>query len=59
MPPDTLPSRLHDDASNSAVTSRDSRHATTSDFFFIFVLIAVLVAIIGMGCYGVYVKVLG
>jgi len=59
MPPDTLPSRLHDDASNTPTVSKDSRHATAGDLFFILLLIAVLFAIIGMVCYGVYMKVMG
>lgn len=59
MPPDTRPSRLHDDASNSPTASQDSRHATAGDLFFILLLIAVLLAIIGMVCFGVYTKVMG
>jgi hypothetical protein len=58
MPPDTLPSRLHDDASSIPAVSQDSRHATAGDLFFILLLIAVLLAIIGMTCYGVYTKVM-
>jgi len=56
MPTDTLPSRLHDDASTPPLVSHDSRHATAGDIFFILVLICVVLAIIGMLAFGVYTK---
>lgn len=56
MPTDTLPSRLHDDASTPPLASHESRHATAGDIFFILVLIGVVLAIIGMLGFGIYTK---
>lgn len=58
MPPETLSSRFHEDVSASPVAKQDPRHASVGDLFFIFLLVTLVLAIVGMVCFGVYVKVM-
>lgn len=58
MSPENRSSRFHEDASASPAATQDSRHASAGDLFFIFLLLTLVLAIVGMVCFGVYVKVM-